>query len=696
MSNLAHTTIPPSLNLRFSTSILKRLGEELNVSADRGVLELVKNAYDADATTCTVHLNGVTRDGGTLRVEDDGDGMTREQIEDGWLVLGASEKEVGKTSRLGRPYAGNKGLGRLAALRMGRTAVLATRPRDRRELGTEYTVELPWDEFDAADLVEEVDVDLGARGTTKDHGTTLEVRGLRERVSRSEATRLARGLLLLADPFGDAQRGFQIRLSAPEFPDLEDRVETGYLDEAEYHLVAEVGPDGLASATVRDFRGNVLYEASHEDLRDGTDEPYPLPLTRFDFWVYVLDKETFASHDVSIKEVRDWLRSFGGVYLYIGDLRVAPYGETGDDWLGVNLLRAQRPYLRPSTRTSIGRVRIQPPAPDFVQKTDREGLVENDAFSALRQFGRDAQVWLYKVRLETREAQRAREKEEAKTEVEEGAATVEDAIGDLPDTERTPVQAAFEAYRAANERERDALQQEIQLYRTLSTVGIVAATFAHESQHPVSLIQENAEAVRLRARKLLNGAYDAYLRDSVDIIIRQGGVLGSFGAVALNLAKRGQRRSQQVKLHKTLGDLAVTLAPLLDERETDLDLQFYPGDPFLYASPAAIESVATNLIVNSLRALEGRDERKIVVRTEPIDVPTPTVQLTVSDTGPGIEGLTLREIWLPGQTTREGGTGYGLTIVRDTVRELGGSVDALVRGDLGGATISATLPVIEL
>ena len=79
-------------HLRFSTEIVRRLGEELNPTLDKGVLELVKNAYDADATECRVELRNADRPGGTVIVEDNGDGMTADQIADGWLVLGRSSK----------------------------------------------------------------------------------------------------------------------------------------------------------------------------------------------------------------------------------------------------------------------------------------------------------------------------------------------------------------------------------------------------------------------------------------------------------------------------------------------------------------------------------------------------------------------------------------------------------------------------
>src|SRR4051812_9600689 len=77
-------------HLRFSTQMLRRLGEELNPHPDQGILELVRNAYDADATKCTVELVATHDAGGTVRVTDDGTGMTVKGIRDGWLVLGTS------------------------------------------------------------------------------------------------------------------------------------------------------------------------------------------------------------------------------------------------------------------------------------------------------------------------------------------------------------------------------------------------------------------------------------------------------------------------------------------------------------------------------------------------------------------------------------------------------------------------------
>src|SRR4051812_399779 len=106
-------------HLRFSTEMLRRLGEELNPHPDQGILELVRNAYDADATECVVELIDTHGAGGTVRIADNGIGMTADAIRIGWLILGTSVKaSIRQTGRKRFPV-GNKGIGRLAALRLG-------------------------------------------------------------------------------------------------------------------------------------------------------------------------------------------------------------------------------------------------------------------------------------------------------------------------------------------------------------------------------------------------------------------------------------------------------------------------------------------------------------------------------------------------------------------------------------------------
>ena len=70
------------------------------------------------------------------------------------------------------------------------------------------------------------------------------------------------------------------------------------------------------------------------------------------------------------------------------------------------------------------------------------------------------------------------------------------------------------------------------------------------------------------------------------------------------------------------------------------------------------------------------------------------VEIRVMDNGPGIEGINIGDIWLPGETTYPNGTGLGLTIVGDTVKDMGGNVEAIKHGELGGAEFIVHFPIL--
>ncbi|MET0395399.1 MAG: ATP-binding protein [Longimicrobiaceae bacterium] len=681
-------------HIRFSTDILRRLGEELNPGSDQSILELVKNAYDADAISCTVELLGVDQPGGLVRVTDNGDGMTVEGIRYGWLVLGRSHKAAIKRTRLGRIPAGNKGLGRLAALRMGRRVVLRTRPAEEPTI--ENFVSIDWDQFDAAEIVENVTVNISStqKNSTHGSGTEIEIHDLRQKIGRMDVKRLARAMILLADPFGTDPSGFSPNLIVPEFRDLEELVSKRYFEEADYHLVASVNAEGLASVRVVDWRGDILFTADHTEVankRDGT--PYKCPPAEFDLWVFILSQAAFSVRSVSMGEVRDWLQEFGGVHLYENGLRVSPYGNPGNDWLEMNLQRVRSPEERPGTNTSIGRISVRDLKESLVQKTDRSGFIETETFLELKAFAQDALDWLARRRLDLAERRRAKERETAPRQSAQSRQSVVESIRELPSEAQDTVRRAFNAYDRAREKEVRGLEREVQLYRTLSTAGITAATFAHESSgNPLKVIDQSVKAIDRRAKQALDGQYES-LKKPIEGIQRALKSLSVLGTATLRLLEYDKRRPGRVEVHNVIRGLLETFQPFLDGRDVKMETRLAHVEPFLRGSEAAVESILTNLINNSLAAFEDTDvkQRFILLQTE---VENGHLHMRFSDNGPGIQGIDMSEIWLPGQTTHKNGTGLGLTIVRDAVRDLGGSVSATAQGVMGGAEFLIQLPIL--
>lgn len=149
----------PPLGFRFAPSILVRLGEELVPNLDQAIIELIRNSYDADAKECTVEIKLDKANGGTIVISDNGSGMTSQQILNNWLVLGGSSKESTKLTPKGRRTVGDKGLGRLAALRAGSSVEMVTRHEDS-PTDEAYSITIEWSKYDNAKVVEEVGLPL--------------------------------------------------------------------------------------------------------------------------------------------------------------------------------------------------------------------------------------------------------------------------------------------------------------------------------------------------------------------------------------------------------------------------------------------------------------------------------------------------------------------------------------------------------
>lgn len=678
---------------RFAPDIFSRLGEELIPNPEQGIIELVKNSYDADARTCTVQLKGTDTKGGTVLISDDGIGMDASDISNGWLVLGRSTKASARepTRKSGRLPVGDKGIGRLAALRQGSQAILITRPE--KEPGIEYRLTIDWSKFDEVDVVEDVLFNIERRKTDKVHGTDIIIHNLQIKLGRREVQRLARELVLLADPF-ENRFGFYPRLIAPGFSDLEKRVRDAYFEDAEYHLKARLDGEGRAEAWVLDWKGEVLFHTDHDGL---SKQPYETAAADFDLWVFLLRSKQFSARKATITEVRNWLSVVSGVHLYHRGLRVRPYGDPGHDWLEMNLARARSPEERPSTNTSIGKVVVDDPDDLLIQKTDRIGFIEDVAFSELRRFAIDASDWMAKERLRVAEKRRQKARSEAPRHVGIAKAELDSAIEEeVPEESRPVVRRKVEKYDRAVKRNIKSLREDLQIYRSLATAGTTAAVFAHESSRPITLLTKVAGMIEDQGQKRLKSQYSGVLERPVAMLYQIADALKNFARFPLYLLEREKRQAGSVDVHDMIDDIVELFRPFFDDAKIDLVTEKVDRKPYVYGSVALLEAIIANLLTNTINAfnVEGARNigRRVIIRTE---LSGDHLLLRVLDNGLGIKGIGLDEIWLPGKTTTPGGTGFGLTIVKDSVADLDGEVHAIANGELGGAEFVVKLPLVR-
>jgi C4-dicarboxylate-specific signal transduction histidine kinase len=334
------------------------------------------------------------------------------------------------------------------------------------------------------------------------------------------------------------------------------------------------------------------------------------------------------------------------------------------------------------------------------QKTDRLALVESQAFSELRQFAGDVLDWMAGERLRERERRRKAERERVHQQKQTADERMRQVLSELSPESQRVVNEALQRVQAAHEAEVNLLTETAQLYYTLGTVGTTAAAFAHQTKHPLGAIVADANALE---NWLGNPNELLLFRDNSSRAVKriklEADAIYTFADVTLKLLEHEKRRSRRHAIHDLIDGAVKLLEPYVEARQAKVERDFAAENPHIWCSRAAFEAIVTNFITNSLQAFVSAERdgalpvdepRRILLWTR---VQGEKVVMSVLDNGPGIEGISVEDVWLPGRTTTEKGTGLGLTIVRDVVLDLGGNVEAVGHGELGGAKFVVTLPL---
>lgn len=207
--------MPKSTTRHFEVhpSVLSRLGEDLITDDVQAITELVKNSYDADADWAVVRIvttNGPEQfpdDDGYIEIEDNGAGMTVDQIADGWLTLSNSIKREMKiagerTGKLRTPL-GDKGLGRLGAQRLGNRLLIETVPDGSKDM---HTLSFQWSDFEGHKSLSEVDLNIRTVPAGPKKGTRVIVSDLREPDELRDVRRLQIALGKVISPYRGVER----------------------------------------------------------------------------------------------------------------------------------------------------------------------------------------------------------------------------------------------------------------------------------------------------------------------------------------------------------------------------------------------------------------------------------------------------------------------------------------------------------
>lgn len=400
--------------------IMHLLGDQLIRDAGIAVFELVKNAYDADATKCIVTMHDITNGNDAhITVEDDGHGMTYERVTGVWLEPGTEyrcdQKNAGERTKKGRLPLGDKGIGRFAAHKLGSRICLITRASNSDEI----VVDLDWDRiFSQSKYLSEIPISVQRRKpehfTGRNTGTRIEIGGLRDSWARGKVRELCRSITSICSPFETGEQEFYAELKLAPEPDnwlkgllnVGDVVElsifrgSGFLEGNTITYDYEFAPLAAMRPRVKGRRLHsqeaTIVGSMPEDLDNtlGGRRPKQRSINLADYGIgrvgfsfYIFDREPrvldLATSDKA--GLKQFLDSNGGIRVYREGIRVYDFGEPENDWLGLGGRRVNIPVRRISNNQILGCVLLSgTDSKDLIEKTNREGFIENEAYEALR------------------------------------------------------------------------------------------------------------------------------------------------------------------------------------------------------------------------------------------------------------------------------------------------------------------------
>lgn len=507
-------------HVRFSVDagIINRLGKELVGRAETAISELIKNAYDAEASYVNLIFKNAYVPGGSLVIEDNGTGMTYSELINGFMRISSSDKVHRPISpNYKRKKAGKKGIGRFAAQRLGDQLIIVTQTAE-----SAYAIKatINWSKYEIDSEINEVTGKIEYVEKERVKGTTLYIKGLEDGWSDSAIQRAYRYTenLLIPEPLSRERKDWDKCRQDPGFKAsfYRDRVseETKVVDE-------NVAFFDHALAVIEGFideKGQGYWRMWSNKLdvpqgdfqkigvdRENNDTQYAAAHSiHFKTYYFIYDRSLIPSSLYTY--VKNLGTEVGGIKLYRNGFRVPPYGEKNNDWLGLDSSVRRKTLLFPHQNQSFfGYVEIDDSAAELFEETSsREGLIENQAFDDIRDYVyRVIITACQEVAALRNRKQTANQKDWAKKspnqKMQEALTEFSDLIGKdkeeqgessdsnkQREEQRKKYERVYEKMREGQEEQEEQtekLQDKINMLRVLAGLGLAIGEFIHEIKY---------------------------------------------------------------------------------------------------------------------------------------------------------------------------------------------------------------------
>lgn len=725
--------------LRPKARLLRTLGSDLISSDKVALIELVKNSYDADASAVLVRFRGPLAEGeGRIEVWDDGHGMDIDTLQHSWLDIATDTKRRRPRSDSGRRVLGEKGIGRLAAARLGHEMTLVTRMTNADEV----KLLIDWADFDREDAyldqievswevgVPDVFSDSGAAIDTfsvveygprhQERGTVVRIDQLSRAWDRDALLELRTALtrLIRPRPSTDSSNVSADDVVDPDFQVVLELVDVGEcvedlagpiepsseLRRPHYCLTGSVDPHG--SATLRYTQQDPPLVEAIGVKQLWIDDKRPPQAGPFDFEIKVWDRdkkaiqrtlqetggESVVPSTKDLKGFRDTLSEVAGVSIYRDGFRVLPFGESGDDWLGLDLRRVQTPTRRVSNNQIIGHVFIGADTNERLKdQSNREGILAGTAYSDLQILMRAALNELETRRYTARHT---------KKEPDEGKGSLFERF-DLGEI-RTALTQSYPSDKRLigliDEKNRDIqegvteVQNVLSRYSRLATLGALVDRVLHDGRTIVTRLKNIARfgTRDLNKKNLTDSEKVAIALSAMADTTSQADLVSSLFKQIEPFGGRKRGRPKEINAADVV-DKAITILQQ-EADDSGVELIREGESATVKIDEAELLTVLINLIQNAIYWTSTQPkgtERQVIVAARIKD--DSSLSIVVSDSGPGVAEGIRSHIFDPYFSSKPEGVGLGLSIVGNLVEDIyDGEMLLVDEGPLEGASFEAT------
>ncbi len=365
------------------------------------------------------------------------------------------------------------------------------------------------------------------------------------------------------------------------------------------------------------------------------------------------------------QQIKKWLDNQTGVRVYRDNIRVFNYGEPGEDWLGLDARRINRPAGKLGTQSVIAQIALSLSSSfGLKEKTNREGFDDNETFQRLRRI-----VLSIFDRFHREHASDRAEIDKALKGEQENSPPIQEALQRL--------ESLGKQHKIENEVKPilQSIQQELNTFREVMVssgmAGINLALIFHEVVHSIDRVQ----------RKLHVGAESTEVRAEIDHLRK---LLDTFKP----LLQRDPPRNVSVE------DLVQRASGMHEDRFVRHEIVFsnWTVDPvkkhsFTQMLPRGLMVAAlSNVIDNAIywtRFRRERDDRTnpgAILALSHWDDETGGL-IAIIDNGPGLQ-LPKNQVGKPFYSTRAGGMGLGLFYCKTVMDSIGGKLEVMNVADL--------------